>query len=485
MKNFKFYFCLFSTIISCSNYLSAQKTTISESIKLIEKEGYSLSQKINDRYYFLTWKREILTVKILDENLKFIADKELITDKKLDVQSTTILPKKENFVVVARMKKKGIFYIRAIKYDWNLHFIDSSTVYSWHEENLNAVTQYTLSEDKKVILVANSSYGNQDIYAAFSLDSLKNIWTFSKNHELKNKDTQFEQWVVANSGIGFFIKDDINWDNQSHIFNISKYYKGKSPVNFTFATGDNITNNVNFSFDNKFKNLMAVGVYVDKIYPQINGVYVYSQSLSSFNKFTLKLTPFKDDFVSEFLGKKITDNKGIENLKVQRIIHRSDGGVIAIFEQARDIPRNFGTTSRSDYTSAIDYYYENICPMAFDTNGDKEWHQIFKKYQSSQDDNAVFSSFFLVQNPTSLRIVCNDRISKETRVNAFLIKNSGDKEQHTAFNTQGKDLQLIVRAAIQTDINEVLIPSQILKEVKLVRINWDNEANNKANSKYK
>ena len=49
----------------------------------------------------------------------------------------------------------------------------------------------------------------------------------------------------------------------------------------------------------------------------------------------------------------------------------------------------------------------------------------YSKKQYSQDDNAIFSSFFLFQNPRELRFLFNDDIKTENTVSEYIITGSG------------------------------------------------------------
>ena len=63
--------------------------------------------------------------------------------------------------------------------------------------------------------------------------------------------------------------------------------------------------------------------------------------------------------------------------------------------------------------SVVDYFYEDLFVLAFYPDGNLHWNTILHKKQYSQDDEGVFSSYFLFKTPAFLRLIFNDEIKFE------------------------------------------------------------------------
>ena len=248
---------------------------------------------------------------------------------------------------------------------------------------------------------------------------------------------------------------------------------------------DMVSLDVKFSFDNINKQLVAAGLYSAKNFMRAQGHYFISlppQYIEG-GKFTFALHPFDDEFASALLGKKITDTKGLYDLKVQDIVHRLDGGILAVIEQAKIVERRISATPTTNIgryfgggASALglsmDYFYENVFAMSISPEGEAQWRTIFHKKQISQDDDARFSSYFLAKTSVAVRFLYNDEVERSTTVSEFVLNGAGDGERHAIMNTQGQDLFLRFRDAMQIAANEIIVPSDDKRRVRLVKIEY-------------
>jgi hypothetical protein len=187
---------------------------------------------------------------------------------------------------------------------------------------------------------------------------------------------------------------------------------------------------------------------------------------------------FDDELASALLGKKVTDVKGIADLQIQDIIHRRDGGILAVVEQTHVFERRpvamtsrFANRNFSDYIGR-DYYHDNVIAFSVAPTGGIQWRSIFHKKQVSQDDGGKFSSYFIAKTPAALRFIFNDEIERSTTVSEFMLNGVGEGERHALMNTEGRDLYLRFRDALQVAANEIIVPSDDRRRIKMVRIQF-------------
>jgi|GEM_PF-1289018 len=464
------------TLLTLTQKIYAQNLTISEPINVFNAESYALSAKINDRFLFFYWHAELLTVNALDNNLRNIWQKEINIEKKYEVKILDVIPNKISFNVIARMRKRNYTYIKVLKFDGQAKLLDSATVCSWKESLNESETELFISDDKRVVVALNPNYYNENITCAFSLDSLRPIWKVKWKSKNPDFDDRKQQWLVTNDGKTFLFTDENSPSKKARQFDVLQFNTNQTVSDFKINTGEIIANNTLFNFDNKNKKLIAVGCYSNKNNGHNNGTFYLSIPENNTIQAHWQITPFTDEFVTSYIGKKVTDNKGVDDLKVQRIINRSDGGVVALIEKTRITER---TTAGSNNTNTIirnghtyDFYCDNLFSLSLDSLGTKEWSQVYVKHQVSQDDDARFSSFFIMRSPTSLRLIFNEDVERNTNVYEYVIKNGGEVDRHVVLNTEAKDIYLRIRDAVQFASNEILIPSEGNKSVKLVKISW-------------
>jgi hypothetical protein len=168
------------------------------------------------------------------------------------------------------------------------------------------------------------------------------------------------------------------------------------------------------------------------------------------------------------------------DIKIQEIVHRRDGGILAIFEQIKYVERRVASTpgvgryvGRTDALAlAMDYYHDNFFALSIATDGVTHWKSIFFKKQSSQDDDGRYSSYCLVKTPSTLRFLFNDEIERATTVSEYTLNATGETERHSVMNTAGQELYLRFHDGIQTGANEVIVPSEDRRRIKLVKIQF-------------
>ncbi len=61
---------------------------------------------------------------------------------------------------------------------------------------------------------------------------------------------------------------------------------------------------------------------------------------------------------------------------------------------------------------------------------------------------------------------------RSTTVSEFVLNGVGEGERHAIMNTQGQDLFLRFRDAMQVAANEIIVPSDDRRRLRLVRIQY-------------
>jgi len=108
--------------------------------------------------------------------------------------------------------------------------------------------------------------------------------------------------------------------------------------------------------------------------------------------------------------------------------------------------------------------------FAVHPDGTEHWKEVLRKRQYSQDDDAIYSSFFLFKTPGELKFLFNDEIKQENTVGGYVVTGDGHVERRTVFNTDYQRLKLRFKDGMQLAYNECIVPSERNGRLSLVRI---------------
>ncbi len=465
-----------------SLWVFGQNVEISDEIYVGSATGYGILGKFNDRFLFYHLDNDVVKLRAFDVKLRKIWEREIQPDNKRSSKVLDVIGNRTDFSVVYHFRKKNHTYIKVHKYDGQVKLLDSATVVDWGKDFLTPSLDIKFSEDKKCALVYELIEGRRFRALAFSLDSLKLIWEQTVEVNDWNTSDNFQQILFTNRAELFVIQEENNRiGSDKHRFRIQRA-DSTGKFSSTMPMKDIATVDVKFSFDNVNRKLVAAGVYSGKNLSKALGYFTFSlpPQYKSDEPFTFYSQVFDDEFVTAFLGKKTTDNKGLMDMKIQEIVHRRDGGILAIFEQIKYVERRIASTpgigryiGRSDAIAlAMDYYHDNFFALSIANDGVTNWKSIFFKKQSSQDDDGRYASYCLVKTPSTLRFLFNDEIERATTVSEYTLNATGENERHSVMNTAGQELYLRFHDGVQTGANELIVPSEDRRRIKLVKIQF-------------
>jgi hypothetical protein len=166
---------------------------------------------------------------------------------------------------------------------------------------------------------------------------------------------------------------------------------------------------------------------------------------------------------------------GIENLVPKELIFREDGGFIAISEVNKVYERRSNYSLPNSIASRnsarwVDYYYEDILVHSFEPDGQLSWKKILRKKQYSQDDGALYSSYFRFTNPSHVRLIFNDEIVQNNTVSEYILNSAGREDRKTVLSTDNQKLRLAFSEAYQTSGNAFIVPSERQSKLSLVEV---------------
>ena len=118
----------------------------------------------------------------------------------------------------------------------------------------------------------------------------------------------------------------------------------------------------------------------------------------------------------------------------------------------------------------MDHFFEDVIVIAVDPQEKEHWTRVLFKKQFSQDDEGIFSSYFLMKTPSRLKVVFNDEIKNNNTVSEYLLDPIGRFNRNSLLSTEYQNLKIRFADAVQVSGNEFIAPSEKNRKLSLVKI---------------
>ena len=453
---------------------------VSDEFQLRSDLDYTLIGELKGRVLLFRDLQNSFEVQAYDQNMRSSWSKELELKKRAP-EILAINNIADEFTIVYRHRKGGETTIRAHRYDASANLIDSTIVvdlgYIFFTPDFTVVR----SEDRSKLLVYYVE--KQRILRAHAFDNKRMEPLWSKS--LEPDDYRWAEDIlhvdIDNRGTMHLVieKDNYRARRKSSNFDIYQYPASEEGLlNFHEVELKEDLNiyDLFFRYDNVNNRLSAGGFYYYNNSSRAEGYFFFTypdrsvQHIVSYQKFT-------KSFVETIIGKEVRKNRGLEEVKIQDVVLRQDGGILIIGEEARNFQRRLASTNRMVYDgiarNITDFYFNDIFALCMAPDGKLDWEKIMHKKQYSQDDFGVFSSFFLFKNPAGLRFIFNDEIKMENTVSQYALFSSGRTDRTSLLSTTNLNLRLRFRDAVQISPTKILVPSERRNRVRIARIELD------------
>ncbi len=473
-----FFFFLFA-IFFYSEKNQAQNVTISEGVNVRNDNGYEIVGRHKGNILLFRDKTDEYEINAFDEQMRLIWTRKLVfSEKKVSVLDA--IQGKDYFAVIYKTKVKGDAVVKVHRFDGNAKFIDSLTIKNYGNHFMSPNMTSIFSENKKMALIYSFENGDKLECIAFDVENMKVLWEKTTLLPEVKLNDEFLQVILDDTGMAHFIFEKNEtaalFESGAHefvIFTLNEHSNEKNKASLKEYS----TYHTRFEYDNINKNLCAVGLYSDLNKSKPTGTFLLKIKGQNPPKFSFE--PFTDDIATAITGKKVIASKGIGDLKVQELILRKDGGVIAMIEETREFSRSTIANINSRNISpdvagrfVIDYYFEDVLAISYNPDASVQWLKVMPKKQFSQDDEAVFSSYGVMKTPNQIRFLFNDDIRTETTTSEYIMKGNGTVDRHSMFNTSNQEILLRFRDGLQLSSDEVVVPSEYRSRLKLVRLKW-------------
>ncbi len=457
--------------------MQAQEVTISEPVNLRNDIAYDILGPYNGRMLVFRDRGNSFQVHGYNEKLSQTWEKELFLGDR-SPQVLAVVNRDSNFVIAHAFRDRSETVLFATKFNPAANMVDTLRVERFGYTFSGPDFFWSLSEDKNFLLLYLSPRQNELEAFMLRLDTLQVHWARRFASADFNFDREFLQAVPDNEGNMHMVTERNNFrSNKGHYLDFIQVSSSEGPIiKSRIELGEYITYDVRFTFDNLNKQLIGAGLWSDRQYERANGYYYVRVKPQSGEKPVAYFQEFTEDFIHTYHGKKVRKKKGIVEASIQDVVLRRDGGLLLIGERNRVFERWTGTTSPYMYDGFsqvnLDHFFEDIFVISVHPNGKTHWETMLPKKQYSQNDDGVYSSFFLMKTPSSLRLIFNDEIRSETTVSEYVLTGTGRSDRNGLMSTERLDLKLRFRDAIQISSEELIVPSERRNDLKMVRISF-------------
>jgi len=454
--------------------LYGQDIVVSEEVSLKNDYAYEIIGKLDKNILLFRDLQSQFEVHAFDEELRLKWERVLDLEKR-NAQVIAVVPGDTSFHIIYGYRDKGDFYLKHNHYDPMVRIIDSSTISVIEKLYFAPRFQYSISEDKTKIILYRSDKEIELQVGVYDVYTREMLWRKQIIFQNGSARRDFRQMIVSNAGDMFLIMDHERSSKRHKEFGVIRVEAADRVVRKRYVVLDDYNAyDMHAAYDNENQNLALAGLYTEKSVGNSLGLYLFTMGLHD-KEAELHLMPFEQELLEEIHGKEVSAKKGLSDFIVKEIIFRRDGGALLIAEMHKEYSRRPNVNGqRSDYGRAgwVDYYLEDVLVFSVNPDGTDHWNTILHKKQYSQDDNGMYSSFFVFKTPEKLHLLYNDEIRHENTVSEYVLRGNGFYKRSSVFSTNYQRLMLRFRDGLQIAYNECIVPSERNNRLNLVRITF-------------
>ena len=462
---------------------SGQQVLVSDEFQLRSDLQYFLIGEFKGQVLIFRDLTNTFEVQAFDQNMRSSWKKEIALERRspeiLGIQAID-----DEFAVFYKHRSRGTTKLRANRYDASANIKDTIIMADLGNIFFNPTVTLVRSADRTKVLLYFIDKQRVIQVFVFDLNQMQTIWA-------KRFEPDDYRWAediihmnVDNNGRMHMVIEKDSYRarrNSSHLdvyqFPMDGGLMTFHEVNLPAIEEEHVSvYDLFFRYDNLNNRLSAGGLYYTRNAIKSEG-YLFFALADGALRNTLSYHPFTESFVESILGKEIRKNKGLEEIKIQDVVLRQDGGLVIIGEEARNYQRRLASNSRLVYDGAArsitDFYYNDLFALCVHPDGSLDWETVMHKKQYSQDDFGAYSSFFLFKNPGSLRLIFNDEIKYENTVSQYALFSSGRLDRMSLLSTANLNLRLRFRDALQVSPTKILVPSERRNRVRIAKIELD------------
>jgi len=452
---------------------------VSSELNIRNYFSYDILGKVQDRILIYRDKGFTKQIDVFNSEMEHTMDAELqFEKKKIDV--FTISGQDSTFQILYGFFENDTMIIKQRTYDQRVIMVDSSTLVKIPKKLIRKRFTHAVSKDKSKILLSTKDDKEQHMFYLYDTNLKKIVWQ-QIFVIAGQRSRNFRDILLTDSGRFFMvIQNNDSFEKDIQLLSVNPFTGLQYIINFDFK--DFQKREFYIDYDNGNDELAICGTYAEKRGKEIKGFYLIKKSIDQLQVMeSPTFIPFQERLYEDILQGKKRKSKVLDDLSLKELVFRNDGGVLLISEIKREFSRRnpYNTTSypRDNYNPYtrrgwVDFYNDDIVITNINPDKEMDWYKVLYKKQFSQDDDGVFSSFFVMKTPSRMRFIYNDEIKRNNTVSEYLMDPAGKIARNSLLSTMGQEMKLRFQDAIQISSNSIIIPSEKNYDLNLVKITY-------------
>ncbi len=457
--------------------LQAQRVTVSEEVSLRSDDRFRIIGQVGDHIVLLVAKHNRIELRSFDRDLRLVEKGEKsIIDRHSRVVGHVKMD--DSFLVFTQMRQGDDQYIIEWEFDERARMIDSTRIAVASHIMGFSNFRLTTSENRTKGLFFRSD--NAHNFQIFCYDLQRREISWDRNIEVEgNIRTGFRSILVGDDGKLALVMErtERRFRRDGLYYEFFLFERDSDEFNFQkVSVPDLHTFSQDFTLDLHNNLIVGAGLYYKSSSARAEGHYIVKIDLNDPENPEFHKNPFSRKLFGNLNEQNINRN-GIADVEVTDVMLRNDGGVV-IFTEVQKVYERRPTYGQRTFQRTlgrigwVDYYLEDVIITSFNPDGSELWTNVLYKRQYSQDDDAVFSSYFIMESPSFVRLIFNDEIGSNSTVSEYLVGADGMTERKSVLNTEYQNLRLRFREAYQLNSSAVIVPSESQANLNLVMVQY-------------
>ena len=469
-------------LLALCTCVRAQVLTVSDELTMRTDTDYDLVGQLGGQTLLLQDRDTKHLLSAYDRNMRQTWEKDLeLRGRNIRVLTSVARQDGTGFYLLYIYRERTRNYLQLDEYNPAGNLQDSVTLIDFGVFTSTPEDEIYRSEDETKLLLLITESQSKVRCVTLDLAAMAMLYDVEiEPHKFFFND-DFMQAEVTNDGNAYLVleRDNYKSKRKEHRYEVHTINTERQFSMFEVPMGDSLTYDIYFRYDNLNDRLTAGGLYTVKDFGQADGYFLLRIDPQRPAAARARFTPFPLSLIQNVEGKKYNKkHPGIDELSVSDLVLRQDGGALIITERNRQLERR-SQASRVQVANnfgirpLVDYHYDELIVFSLHPDGRPHWSNILHKKQYSQDDGGVYSSYFLMENPRSLRFLFNDEIRFENTVSEYIVNGRGEFDRNSLFHTRDLDLRLRFRDGVQVAANEMILPSEHRNKLRLVKVTYE------------
>ena len=481
----------FIALLAIATIAYTQTILISKPIEVSNRSPkFKLLGKNQSGFWVRNYGRDEERIDLYDENLNLTRAKTLLIRRNNFTPITFSINKiGASFFYSDYQKKNYYVFLSQIsdRLETSAEQPLDTVTFENNTDEMKASFSYSLNKqfiDFFIPVYTNGKLTQMHILSTTSTGKIR----FKKNIPIarNNSETYTEDGLIDNQGNTYLV---LKYESKEYnpVYEVKKISATGQVSDSCFVSFEkNVFNDMYFQIDEKNNRFVCQTFLSDQSGGNVGAKSILNYSINT-DSMTQQFSQeyvFDNAFIENVTNGVVKENGALYTYKIKKIYNTLDGGTICIAEsfykednEVHDpIDLSMPTFGGANYlpsTRMVNiYHYNDILLFYFNKDGTFNKYEIIRKKQATENDNGSYSSFSAINTGVDIKIFFVDDILLKNELVEQTIDASINISKKILLNQNDKNLMLIPKMAVQTQVNELILPSYRNNDFRLIKINY-------------